>query len=90
LQFFARTIPGYSETLLDASSAGSWWFEKRPVILQSAPLGPIDSNQRFEEDVAGTVVEPPDPVFQGVRLVEVEQGFVSRVRWVSLSEIANG
>lgn len=88
LDFFTMTVPPYSRTLLDETTF-SFWSRHSPLILQSAPLGPTDENQRFGGQENEEVRDPPDPAFQGVRHLKVQDDRIQRIRWVSLREIAD-
>jgi hypothetical protein len=82
-----RAVPRNPDTLNESPEANLWWDRHRPLLLQSAPLGPVDSNQRPDRDVKpmNGVVAPnqqadrPNPTFQGWRLLSVVDGTISNI-----------
>ena len=40
-------VPPYPDTLENSSNPKQWWADHRPIIAQTAALGPIDPRQRF-------------------------------------------
>jgi LGFP repeat/Calcineurin-like phosphoesterase len=42
------SCPPYPSTLEDSSDPKQWWLDHRPIIAQTAALGPIDPRQRFD------------------------------------------
>jgi hypothetical protein len=82
-------IPPYDDPLSDASDKTAWWDKHRPLILQTACLGPIDYVQRVE--IVETV-NPPRATrrshsFQGVRLFAVDGNCISHASYVGIEEI---
>lgn len=71
-------VPPYATPLRTADDPRSWWEEHRPVIMQTAALGPIDTNQR---------TAMPDATFQGFRLVSVRDNVISKISYVTLADL---
>jgi hypothetical protein len=81
LPFKLRAIPPFAEPLDGATSPRSWWQTYRPLIVETAPLGPMDRSQRAEPGVR------PDPSFVGFRLFQVERDTIDKGRYVTLEEL---
>jgi hypothetical protein len=77
-------VPPYPETLNSATNLEEWWQKHRPLVLQTAPLGMTESNQR--EDLT-TNATKPGPSFQGFRLVSVEEGTIRRIDYVCIADV---
>ena len=56
-------VPPYAQPLSKATDIPGWWSRHRPLILETAAVGPTESNTR------GT--ELPGPSFQGYRVIQV-------------------
>jgi hypothetical protein len=41
-------VPPYAAPLNAATDARNWWLNHRPLVMQTASLGPIDRRQRFD------------------------------------------
>jgi len=41
-------VPPYPNTLENSTDPKQWWLDHRPIIAQTAALGPIDPRQRFD------------------------------------------
>jgi hypothetical protein len=65
-----------------------WWNEHRPLLLQTASLGPIDMAQRHpdgcDEDLNPT---KPGPSFQGFRVIQVVDNTIDKIRYVTLRDL---
>ncbi|HYP41073.1 MAG TPA: metallophosphoesterase [Chloroflexia bacterium] len=72
------SVPPYATPLNSAADARAWWEERRPLVMQTAPLGPIDTNQR---------AHMPNASFQGFRVLSVEDNAISKIRYVTLTEL---
>jgi hypothetical protein len=55
-----------------------WWQEHRPLIMQTAAVGPLENSQRSLR---------PDPTFNGFRVVLVRQNTVSRIHYVRMQAL---
>lgn len=42
------SVPPYPDTLAASTNPKQWWLNHRPIIAQTAALGPIDPRQRFD------------------------------------------
>lgn len=79
-----RDVPSNKQSLDRSNKPKNvWWKEHRPLILQTPALGPIDRNQRKEENTE----DPTEPAFQGVRLIEVRKDVIQRIHLVKHEEI---
>ncbi|MDQ3930840.1 MAG: metallophosphoesterase, partial [Chloroflexota bacterium] len=75
------SVPPYATPLESAADPRAWWEEHRPLVMQTAALGPMDTNQR---------ADMPNASFQGFRVISVEDGAISRIRYVILTELRRG
>jgi hypothetical protein len=71
-------VPPYSTPLNSAADPRAWWEEHRPLVMQTASLGPMDTNQR---------ADVPNASFQGFRVLSVEDNTISRISYVTLAEL---
>ncbi len=78
-------VPSNRRTLDRAPSKRDWWQANRPLFVQSAPLGPIDKNQRKD---LGKNKYKPSPAFQGSRLITVRNNAMTEVTLLPTNEIA--
>jgi hypothetical protein len=53
------SLPPYADTLDTTNDAKTWWQNHRPIIAQTAALGPIDPRQRFDPRWQITYNTPP-------------------------------
>jgi hypothetical protein len=83
-EFRRLRVPPYPDTLRDATNKRAWWKRHRPLILQTACLGPVDYSQRRPSE--GRALKP-EVSFQGVRLVAVDGDHISSIRYVGIDEI---
>ncbi len=79
-------VPPYATPLNSTplSDVGNWWEHHRPLLLQTASIGPTDFNQRKNREINPT---PPNPTFQGFRLISVNNNKISRIRYATLNEL---
>jgi hypothetical protein len=56
-------VPPYAQPLSKATNIPAWWSQHRPLILETAAVGPTESNNRGKE--------LPGPSFQGYRVIQV-------------------
>jgi hypothetical protein len=52
-------LPPYAATLDAAADPKQWWLDHRPIVAQTAALGPIDPVQRFDPQWSITYKLPP-------------------------------
>jgi hypothetical protein len=80
-------VPPYADAL-DAAAmtdgACDWWARHRPLLIQTASLGPIDINQRRDE---GVNPHYPGPSFQGFRVIRVGTAAIEKIHYVTLAEL---
>ncbi|HEX9987447.1 MAG TPA: metallophosphoesterase [Chloroflexia bacterium] len=74
-------VPPYATPLNSAADPRAWWEERRPLVMQTAALGPVDTNQR---------ADMPDASFQGFRVLSVEDNTISKISYVTLAELRPG
>ncbi|MCC6649980.1 MAG: metallophosphoesterase [Candidatus Eisenbacteria bacterium] len=67
------TVPPYAEPLDAATDHADWWHDHRPVLCQTAGLGPIEHRQTGAN---------PEPTFQGIRIFEVRDDVIRRAIYV--------
>jgi hypothetical protein len=61
-------IPPYPNPLVDAVDKSAWWNEHRPLMVQTAALGPMENNQVS---------------FSGFRLVTVRSDVIQNIDFIS-------
>lgn len=71
-------VPPYAIPLNSAHNPHAWWERHRPLIMQTAALGPIDTNQRMAM---------PNVSFQGFRFFSVEDNVISKMHYVTLADL---
>ncbi|HYO50055.1 MAG TPA: metallophosphoesterase [Chloroflexia bacterium] len=71
-------VPPYATPLNSAADPRAWWEERRPLVMQTAAMGPIDTNQR---------ADMPNASFQGFRVLSVEGNTIRRISYVTLAEL---
>jgi hypothetical protein len=78
-----RTQP-FGDPLNSARDKAAWWAQRRPLLMETAALGPIGSgsNDRFEPGK-----RKPNPIFQGFRVISVKGKNISSIRNVTLREL---
>jgi hypothetical protein len=79
-------VPPYAEPLASSPDPRRWWQRHRPLLMQTAPVGPIDVNQRRD-----TKQNPsrPGPALRGVRLISVRDNVIQSIRHVRSAEMAS-
>lgn len=86
----ALIVPPYGDPLCDEEDKQDWWMRHRPLLVQTACLGPTDSNQRREKDEDPDLNEAkPGPRFQGFRVVIIKDDFIDSIHRVTLDELRN-
>lgn len=78
-------VPRNAQTLNEAVDVGTWWDAHRPLLLQTAALGPIDQSQRL--DRSKSQPPRPNPTFRGFRFISVENNAMTKIRYVRLPEL---
>jgi hypothetical protein len=78
-------VPPYAEPLASSPDPRRWWQRHRPLLMQTAPLGPIEVNQRRD-----TKQNPsrPGPSLRGMRLISVRDNVIRSIRRVRSAELA--
>jgi hypothetical protein len=82
----------YARPLDDAPDKAAWWDGHRPLILQTACVGPIDYRQRalrIKDDTAKRYHKAPT-TFQGARLITIDGEHISQIRYVDMAQITRG
>ena len=78
-------VPPYPTPLNKASDKIGWWTEHRPLFIQTAPLGPVETLN------SGTVLTSKRlsdyALFQGCKLITIENNVISSIETVKMSEI---
>lgn len=81
LEYAQLDVPPYDNPLDKAGDPRTWWQSHRPLLLETASLGPIDYSHR----AAGN--PRPHATFQGFRLIAVDNNVISKIRYVTLQEL---
>lgn len=77
-------VPTYKNPLNNSTNAVAWWNEHRPIIVQTAALGPTESNTRKD---AKENSEKPGPAFNGFRYIKITANVITKIRYVTLKEL---
>ncbi len=77
------TIPAYLTPLSSAADPAAWWQQHRPILAQTAALGPSDPCQRFNDNTV------PDPVMQGFRVLTIRNNVIKKVRYIHIEDMRN-
>jgi hypothetical protein len=83
-------VPPYPNPLSGASNKVAWWKTHRPLILQTACVGPIDYSQRGARPTNGETKDKRRTSFQGVRWVRVRGDTIARISYVLMNDIRSG
>jgi len=65
-------VPPYANPLSEAADTSRWWAEHRPLVLQTASLGPLDIAQAS---------------FTGFRVLQVRNNVIDKIRFVSIPRL---
>jgi len=77
-------VPPYDSSLADSTDKPDWWARNRPLILQTACVGPLDHSRRVS---AGNMARA---TFQGIRALRVDDGHISLIRYVGIADVRAG
>jgi hypothetical protein len=80
-------VAPYAQPLAESADPRAWWGNHRPLLLQTAPLGPTEANNRPDLALNPT---RPGPAFRGARLISVRDDVIVRITSLSASAIALG
>jgi hypothetical protein len=69
---YTIAVPPYPKPLATAADPRAWWAEHRPLLLQTAALGPMENNQVS---------------FSGFRLVSVNANVIDKIHHVSIDRL---
>jgi hypothetical protein len=83
--YLALDVPPYSQPLDDAADKGQWWKDHRPVFLQTAALGPIETVGNTREPT--NISERPDPNFYGFRFLTVAGSSIDSIDYARFPEV---
>lgn len=76
-------IPLYANPLNAAANKTSWWNDHKPLLIQGAPLGPTDHNNRVKGKT-----EPVQPSHEGCKLIIIRNDVIDKIIQVSRKELA--
>jgi len=69
-QKYVVKVPPYADPLDKAGNKQAWWDKHRPLIVQTAALGPFDT---------------PEADFCGFRLISVKNNLIDRIQFCSIN-----
>lgn len=75
-------IPQYANPLNAAVDKAAWWNAHKPLLIQGAPLGPTDHNNREKEKW-----QPVQPSFEGCKLIIIRNNTIDKIIQVSRKEL---
>ncbi len=67
-------IPPYFDPLNASQNKADWWETHKPLIVQGAPLGPKDHNNRIKN-----IDTPTQHPFQGCKLIIVRNDLIDKI-----------
>lgn len=76
-------IPQYANPLNVATDKVAWWNAHKPLLIQGAPLGPTDHNNREKEKW-----QPVQPSFEGCKLIIIRNDTIDKILQVPRKELA--
>ncbi len=76
-------VPPYANPLNSAGDKQAWWNAHKPLLVQGAPLGPTDHNNRALDNTS-----PRQPSFEGCKLIVVRKNLIDKIIQVSRNELA--
>jgi len=76
--------PPFGDPLNAAHDKAAWWAQHRPLLVQTAALGPIGSGSNDRREPGK---RKPNPIFQGFRLITVSGKNISSIRYLILPEV---
>jgi len=79
----AGQIPPYAHELNSSKTPAQWWVDHRPLVVQTAGLGPLENAQRLAPGATETL----SPTFQGFRLICVKNNVIDKIRYVKLADL---
>lgn len=84
ITFYQIMTRPYNDPLNSSKNSKEWWSKHRPLITQTAALGPLEGCQRDDIDNADRIQET---VFQGFRVIRVRNNVIDKVHYVRLKEL---
>lgn len=80
-------VPRYAHPLNSATDPASWWESHRPILAQTAALGPTEQNDREDDSADPVNPSKPGPSFQGFRVIFVLDNVIAKMRYVNLRNL---
>jgi hypothetical protein len=81
---YTVSIPPYADALSAADDKAGWWNRHRPLIMETAALGPRSGGSNDRSDPGK---RKPNHNFQGFRVLSVSGPTVSAIRYVEMDEL---
>ena len=81
-----RGVDLCNSSLNAATDKKDWWEKHRPLLAQTAALGPIDQMQRIIPDQHG-ISGRPNASFQGLRHIKVQANKISGMKYVGAAQM---
>lgn len=75
-------IPPYTQPLNNASNKNDWWQHHRPLLIQSAPLGPTEHTNRTRK-----LPSPSQPSNEGCKLLIIRNNKIDKILQISRREL---
>ena len=77
-------IPPYSDPLNESSDKNKWWNKHKPLLIQGAPLGPTEHNNRTRKLPA-----PSQPSSEGCKLIIIRDNQINEIHQISRRVLSN-
>ncbi|MCB9700906.1 MAG: metallophosphoesterase [Myxococcales bacterium] len=75
-------VPPYADPLEASAKPKAWWQRHRPLMVQTASIGPLDAYQRLDDERTR-----PQPSFRGARLLTIAGDVITRVDYLTIAEL---
>lgn len=84
VKYFQLSTRPYADPLNSHKNKEEWWNAHRPLITQTAALGPIEQGQRDDPQYDGRI---PETIFQGFRVIKIKGSHIDKMHYVRLAEL---
>lgn len=85
VKYYRLFVKPYSKPLNNSNDKKSWWDSHRPLITQTAALGPLEGAQRDDPDAGKERI--PEAIFQGFRVIKLKNNVIDKIHYVILADL---
>ena len=76
-------VPVYHQPLNKSVNKNLWWNSHKPILIQGAPLGPTDKNNRTRKKGI-----PSNTSFEGCKLIIIRKDVINSISQISRNELS--